>query len=133
MLENLVEQLGSDLNMKEDISLLGPQQYSLFFGDHTVEIHQLEHAILLKGNIGSCPTNSREQFLMLVMEANLFGKGTRGAAIGLNEEGKGLTLSVELNSHISYKNFKEKLEDFISVMDFWQKEALKHQEKFGMV
>lgn len=133
MLENLVEQLGSDLNMEKDISLLGPQQYSLFFDDHTVEINQLEHAVLLKGNIGACPTNSREQFLMLVMEANLFGKGTRGAVIGLNEEGKGLTLSLEFSPHISYKNFKEKLEDFISVMDFWQKEALKHQEKFGMV
>jgi hypothetical protein len=124
---NLVEQLGSDLNMKEEISLLGPQQYHLLFDNHTVEINQSEHSVLLKGNIEKCPKNNREQFLILVMEANLFGKGTRGAVIGLNEEGKELTLSLELNPHISYQAFKEKLEDFISVMDFWQKEALKHQ------
>ncbi len=60
------------------------------------------------------------------MEANLFGIGTRGAAIGLNEDGNVLTLSLELDYNSSYQEFKEKLEDFISVMDFWRKEALEH-------
>jgi hypothetical protein len=61
------------------------------------------------------------------MEANLFGRGTRGAAIGLNEEGKLLTLSLELDYNNSFKEFKENLEDFISVIDFWRTEASKHE------
>jgi hypothetical protein len=61
------------------------------------------------------------------MEANLFGMGTRGAAIGLNKEENLLTLSLELDYNSSYKDFKEKLEDFVSILDYWRKEALKHQ------
>lgn len=129
MLKELVNQLGHEFTMKEDILTLTPDHthYTLPFEDIQVEAIQLEHSYLLKGIIGDCPQENKEAFLMRVMEANLFGKGTRGAAIGLNEEGNLLTLSLELDYNSSYKDFKEKLEDFISVIDFWRKEATSHQ------
>lgn len=129
MLKELVNQLGHELSMKEDILTLTPDHthYTIPLEDIQVEAIQLEHSYLLKGIIGDCPQVNKEAFLMRIMEANLFGKGTRGAAIGLNEEGNLLTLSLELDYNSSYKDFKDRLEDFISVIDFWRKEALNHQ------
>ena len=55
------------------------------------------------------------------MMANLFGQGTKGGILGINAEGTMLTLSRTVDFAVDYKDFKEFLEDFINVMDFWQK------------
>lgn len=128
MLEKLIGQLSQELAMEDLISLTEDHHYHLpFENDIEIEAVELEKGVLLKGVIGERPEQNADAFLLRTMEANLFGIGTRGAAIGLKEEGKVLTLSLELDYNSSYKDFKEKLEDFISVLDFWRKEALKHQ------
>lgn len=129
MLESLLKQLGQELDMEDLISSPEDRHYLLPFVDNLdVEVVELENNYyLLKGIIGPRPQENGEAFLLRVMEANLFGTGTRGAAIGLKEDEKLLTLSMQLEYNSSYKNFKEKLEDFISVLDFWRKEALKHE------
>lgn len=128
MLEKLIHQLGRDLFMEDLITSTEKDHYFLpFDNDIEVEAIQLDKNYLLKGVIGEYPQQNTEAFFLKTMEANLFGMGTRGAVIGLNEEGKLLTLSLELDYNSSFKEFKEKLEDFISVIDFWKKEALKHE------
>jgi hypothetical protein len=128
MLEKLIGQLGQELAMEDLITSPAARHYLLLFDDEIkVEAIELEKTYLLKGVIGECPKQNLEAFLLKTMEANLFGMGTRGAAIGLNEDGKVLTLSLELDYNSSYKDFKEKLEDFINVIDFWRQESLKHQ------
>lgn len=127
MLEKLIDQLSQELAM-EAIIPSEDHHYRLPFDNNLeVEAIELEKGFLLKGVIGNRPQQNAESFLLKAMEANLFGIGTRGASIGLNEDGKILTLSLEVDYNSSYKEFKEKLEDFISVMDFWREEASKHQ------
>lgn len=128
MLEKLIHQLGNELAMENAIISTEDRHYRLPF-DNGIEVDAIEidKSILLKGLIGECPQQNAEAFLLKTMEANLFGMGTRGAVIGLNENGKLLTLSLELDYNQSYKDFKEKLEDFISVIDFWRNEARNHQ------
>lgn len=128
MLEKLVAQLSKELSMEDLVTSSESQHYTLPFDEGVqVEAIELENSYWLKSKIGPAPENNAEAFLLKVMEANLFGMGTRGAAIGLNEEGKVLTLSLQLDYNSSFKEFKEKLEDFVSVLDFWRKEALKHE------
>ncbi len=128
MLEKLIGQLGQELAIEKQITSTEEHHYHLPLDeDIEVEAIEFEKSFLLKGIIGERPKQNAESFLLKAMEANLFGIGTRGAAIGLNEDGKLLTLSLELDYNSSYKDFKEKLEDFISVMDYWRKEALNHQ------
>lgn len=128
MLNKLIFQLGKDLNMANLITTTEERHYLLpFEPDIEVEAIQLEKSHLLKSIIGPCPQQNTDAFLLKMMKANLFGMGTRGGAIGLHEEGKLLTLSIELDYNCSFKDFKEKLEDFISVIDFWRQEALKHE------
>ena len=128
MLDTLIGQLAKDLTMEEAITETEEHHYHLPFDNgNDIEAAEINKSCLLKGTIGGRPEKNAESFLLKVMEANLFGVGTRGAVIGLKEDGKQLTLSLEVDYTISYKDFKEKLEDFISVMDFWRNEALKHE------
>lgn len=128
MLKQLVDQLGRDLDMQDLITQEEKNEYILPFDENIqVEAIQRNHSILLKGTIGECPKQHPDAFLLRTIEANLFGAGTRGASIGLREEGNMLTLSLELDYNASFKDFKERLEDFVSVIAFWRNEALNHQ------
>lgn len=128
MLEKLITQLGREFSMEDLITTTEDHHFILPF-DHDIEVEaiEFEKGYLLKGVIGNCPQQNLEAFLLKTMEANLFGMGTRGAVIGLNDEGKVLTLSMELDYNSPFKEFKEKLEDFASVLDFWRNQALKHE------
>lgn len=68
-----------------------------------------------------------EAFYTQALLANLFGQGTKGAILSLSEEGRMLTLSRNIDYDVSYKEFKEILEDFINIVDFWREEALQYQ------
>lgn len=128
MLKQLIEQLGKELAMEEVITETEEHHYLLPIESGTeIEAFEENQSCLLKGTLGERPQQNADSFLLKIMEANLFGIGTRGGVIGLKEDGKQLTLSLEVDYNTSYKDFKEKLEDFISVADFWRNEALKHE------
>ena len=128
MLKTLISQLGKEFEMTAVITEKNGDHFPLPFDNGiVVEASDMKHSNLLKGVIGKRPEKDSEAFLIKIMEANLFGIGNRGGVIGLKEDGKQLTLSFELDRNIPYKDFKEKLEDFISVMSFWQNESLKHE------
>jgi Tir chaperone protein (CesT) family len=126
MLENWIKQLGQELDITDLITQTEPLHYVIPLNNYQIRAIPSNQSYLLKGEIGNCPEQNTESFLLKLMEANLFGRGTRGSIIGLNESGKLLTLTYQLDYNRSYKEFKEKLEDFISVLDFWKQEILKH-------
>lgn len=128
MLDNFVKQLGEDLKMSQHISSLETGQYKVTF-DEDLEVilsRTPTNAYLFKGKIGPFPKIKEEEFLQRVLEANLFGKGTYGGVIGLTEDEKVLTLSQELDYNSNYKEWKEKLEDFLNVIDYWKKETINY-------
>ena len=128
MLEKLIEQFKKDYATEGEITHSEAGVYKLpFEGGIVMQAIELEKGALLKGDIGPKPEQNTESFLLKVMESNLFGTGTRGGVIGLQEDGKHLTLALELEDRCPYKTFKEKVEDFISVLDFWRNEALRHK------
>ena len=127
MLAKLISQISNELSMEGSISFPAEKQFLLSFDDDmNIEALELEKSLLLKGKIGPCPEVNKEAFLLKALEANLFGLGTRGASIGLTPDGNLLTLCMELEYNTPYKEFKEKLEDVISVIDFWRSLAKEH-------
>lgn len=125
MLYELINQLKSDFGVSEGKASPGKKRFLLpFENDIQIEAIQTENSYLLKGIIGECPKRNPDPFLLYVMEGNLFGIGTRKASIGLTEKGNLLTLSLELDYNCSYNEFKERLIDFISVIEFWRNESL---------
>ena len=120
MLEKLMEQMGSDYAMEEKIHRTEDTHYHLTFeNDIRMEV-EAEWEAIHPSERPYWPASSAKwgAFLLKVMEANLFGMGTRGGVIGLKEDGKQLTFSIEVDYTISYKDFVERLEDFINVMIF---------------
>jgi hypothetical protein len=125
--EKMIKQLGEELEMGDLITIPEPGHYLLPFDDQIDVDVSSTPSYLFKSVIGPCPKNNAEFFLTKMLEANLFGRATRGAVLGLNEEGNLLTLSLEVDYNSTYKEFRDRLEDFISVHDFWRNEALLHR------
>jgi hypothetical protein len=71
------------------------------------------------------PKTNRDALLTSMLHGNLFGQGTRGAVLAISEDGNRLILSKIVDHATDYKEFKETLEDFINMVDYWRSEALK--------
>ena len=102
-------------------------QYLLAIGDLSVALRSLEPGIGCYSEVGKCPADGQEAFLQQMMLANLFGQGTQHAVLGLTPDGKTLTLSLEIDYNIEYKDFRDLLEDFLNAADFWRSEAGKSE------
>jgi hypothetical protein len=81
-----------------------------------------EERVLLSAHIAPLPTTRQEEVVILLMKANFLGQGTGGAAIGLEEDEKFLTLSAALTYDMNYKLFKLALEHFANFLAYWQGE-----------
>ena len=123
--DSLIAELSKELEMDDFISFSQPNRYSLTFEDDIkIDILKFESNYLFKGIISSFPQSNEEAFVLRLMEANLFGIGTKNATIGLNQENL-LTLTLEVDYNRRYLDFKNKLEEFVNVIDFWRTEAKK--------
>lgn len=129
MLEKFVDSLGKELDMRELIKTTESGQYQLPFANDVLvlALFSPEGTYQFKSSIGKNPELKPEDFYVKALEATLFGKGTRGAAIGLDEERKLLTLSLEVDYNSTYKDWKEKLEDFVNVLEYWRNELANYK------
>lgn len=73
------------------------------------------------------PKTNLEAFYTHALLGDLLGQGTHGAVVGLNDEATVLTLMREIDYNVTYKDFRDILEDFINSVDFWRAEALNHR------
>jgi len=94
-IEDFVQQL-------EERSVMKPLKFSeegvitFIFNDHfTTNIEKSidNQTLTVYGKIGELPLENQESFLTTLLQANLFGRGTKGATIGLEVGTKDLYLS----------------------------------------
>lgn len=83
-----------------------------------------EERVLLSARIAPLPATRQEEVVSFLMKANFLGQGTGGAAIGLEEDEKFLTLSMALTYDMNYKLFKLALEHFANFLAYWQEELV---------
>lgn len=101
-------------------------QYRLTFDEEqTLVLYDLNPGVVLYTELAKCPLSDQENFFTDAMLANLFGQGTNRAVLGLTPDGKSLTLSLEIDYNIEYKDFRDLLEDFLNAADVWRSEAVK--------
>lgn len=127
MLADFIPQLTQELEM-DSLEPVGPGVYNLPLEDDiNITITTLPVGFMLFGMIATLPTVNKENFFLRVLQANLFGQGTRGAVLALTEDGNVLTLSRTLEYNSNYREFKEALEDFVATVVFWREEARTHK------
>jgi len=125
MLQQFIPKLIKDLELG-NMSLASdiPGTYILPLDDLSIYMTDLpDNGFMLKCNIAPYPKEKEELFVTQAMLANLFGKGTRGAILGLNLEGTHVTLTHIFDVPAEYKDFKNTLEDFINTLDYWKEAA----------
>jgi hypothetical protein len=129
MLEKYIPSLVKDLELG-NASLAGatPGSYTLPLDeDLAVNMTDIPNGFILKSSIAPLPKTNEELFSTQLMLANLFGQGTKGASLGLSSDGNTITLTRVIDYPVTYKDFREILEDFINCVDFWHDEALNHK------
>lgn len=126
MLQNFIPRLIHELELGDmDLSSSNPGAYVFPLEEGlSITMTDLPNGFLLKAHVAPYPKVKEELFATQVMLANLFGQGTKGAILGLSLDGTFLTLTLIVDYPVEYKEFKESLEDFINVIDFWRDEAL---------
>lgn len=125
---DLIKQYASDLEIEGELEPDSPGIYTLALEDDiNVKITVLPQGFSLFAAVIACPQSNKEQFLSQALLANLFGQGTRGSVLGTTDDGNLLTLSKLVEYNVDYKDFRETLEDFVIVIDFWREQARTHK------
>lgn len=124
-LSTFLQEFLQELEIQEALPQEVPGVYTLPLGDGlTISISSLPQGFTLTSTIAPVSKGNEEHIYTQALLANLFGQGTKGAILSLTEEGRMLTLSRNIDYDVSYKEFREILEDFINTVDFWHEEAL---------
>ena len=122
MLERLANQLALDLEL-EPLKFDDQRKTEFVLTPHiTISMREFDSALYFFSPILLCPKAKREELFMSLMKANFLGQGTLGATIGLDSEEKYLTLSLTLPYDLNQRAFKESVEDFANILDFWREE-----------
>ena len=130
MLKELLQKFASDVD-KELNSIAKEQKEAMLLKlgpSLEVVLKELKPGILFSSTIGPIPKERKEELFSYLMHANVLGQGTGGAALGMSQDEKFLTLSLSIAYDINYTDFKERLEEFSNFTVYW-KEELERFEK----
>lgn len=124
MLEKYMKEYEREMGVSEPFQKPTPESYSIPFDKgFNVIITESPVGFSLFSEFNVLPKSEGEAFYLKALTGNLFGKGTRGAVLGINEKENMLTISQVIDYNIEYKDFKEIIEDFITTIDFWKNEV----------
>lgn len=126
MLKQFVDQLSTDLGLEQPLDANADGFYSLRF-ERDVDVSLREDGdggFTLRCILTDLPENEREEYMRQLMAANLFGRETGGATLGISKDGKKLMLVDFLSEGLTYKEFYEKLEDFVNYADAWRADTI---------
>jgi hypothetical protein len=124
MLEKYMEQFQKELELDKPLIRPNPGSYYIPLEDSlSLTITSMAGGFHLYSELVELPKENEEVFYTKALNANLFGQGTRGSILGLNDRGNMLTISQVVDYNIEYKDFKDLVDDFINTIDFWRVEV----------
>lgn len=126
MLEEFIKQLTKDLELKEALALIDGS-CALLLDETTVTISEAQVGFQFTASLGEPPSEQIELFMSKMLRGNLFAQATSGSTLGLDETGAKMILRYYQPTKSSYRDFKDKLEDFLNTIDFWKQEVVSHR------
>jgi hypothetical protein len=130
MLQNLLTQLCTELDI-QPIPTMNEKKFIPFSMGAMIdiEIRDLEPGMSLFANIGPVSSIRREELFLELMRANYLGQATGSSRIGMSADEKFLTLSLGMPYEMSYRAFREAIEDFTNFLLYWRKEVEKYYKQ----
>jgi len=127
MLERYLKELSEDLSLPTLYNRDTENLYHIHLNPSSeILAKELENGgAFFFSKIAPCPSGpptKREDLFIHLMKANLLGQGTGGSTIGLSSDENYLTLSLALPYDMTYKGFRDSLEDFANYTDYWKTE-----------
>lgn len=123
MLETHLQKLAKELELEGSFSTQVPGVFQFPIEENlAITLNARSPGFSLSCTLGPIPREGETEFFTRLLLGNLFGQGTRGSVLGLNEEGNQLTLTQDVDYNAEYKEFRDVLEDFINSVDFWRLE-----------
>ncbi len=124
MLKRFIEQLTKDLDLEDSVSVDQAGVFSLHFEPQLdVTLKEVSDSKLcLRASLALVPKKDRAEFLERVMGANLFGKETGRAVLGMEKES--LILKQFVLDDLNYGQFRDCLEEFVNYAEAWREETV---------
>lgn len=125
-LKQYIEQLSTDMGFEQALEAKEDGSYSLRL-EPNIDVILSETstmAIQFQTTLADLPKTSTEDFLLRAMTANLFGRETGGAAVGLDAEGQKVILVDFLSEHATYPVFYARIEEFVNYAEAWALETV---------
>ncbi len=125
MLARFMEQLSSDFGFADPLAPNEDGSYSIAF-EPKIQVllaENREEMIKLDSVLTSLPKEQKDDYLLHAMSGNLFGEQTAANIVGLDGEGKNVTLSRFVYPEATYPQFKDALEEFLNYAEVWRLEA----------
>lgn len=121
MLKRFLEQLVKEMEipMPEEHA---QGEYECIFAPQ-IRVQFTEHpdtGIRLFSALAEVPNPKTEEFLHLAMAANLFGQEVGENFLGLDKDGKKVTITRFINKESQYQDFKVGLEEFLNYAETWK-------------
>lgn len=123
MLDKFMQQLAKELAIEGNFSTDVIGTYLFPVDEETsIAIKEIPRGFSMSCILPESPITNEEEAYTHALHANLYSQGTKGSILGLDSEGKRLTLSRSIDYNIDYKEFKDLLEDFLNSVDLWSGE-----------
>lgn len=126
-LRDFMERLLDDVGVpKKELKKPKPEVFMIEVDPETrITISNVEEGFFFHGTVAPPPSDNREVLFEELLEGNLFAKGTFGSTMGLTEDSQMLTLTEMVSPEVSYDEFRDKFEDFLNTVKYWQSFAKK--------
>ncbi len=119
MVEEHIAQLVKELELPQKLPQEADGVWRIPLDDDSVIVTDLNPGVYLYTSLVDLPSGPQEELMVLLSTCNLFGQRTDGAVIGLEENGRRLSLSLAIAEDLDFDGFRNHLEDFINQKDFW--------------
>lgn len=132
MIDKFMKQLAKEMEIADGFETQMPGVFAIPLDeDITIMVTSLPVGFTVSCVFGECPKTKTGEFYTHALRANLLGKGTDGAVLGLDEEGKRLKLTLDVDYSVDYNEFHDMIEDFMNSVDFWAEEAQSYVSEQG--
>ncbi len=124
-LQQFIDQLSTDMGYEQPLESNDDGSYSLRL-EPDLDINVKENAddsITMSSSLAQLPSHNSEEFLLKAMIANLLGRETGRAALGIDPEGKQVVLVDFIIDVQGYRAFRERLEEFANYAEAWRQET----------
>lgn len=124
MMNQYMEKLTKELELPAEAAQDIAGKYILPMDEESIiSVFDVPPGFGLQATVCKVPEANLESYYQHVLHGNLLGQGTADAILGISDDGKNLTLSLDIDYAVSYNDFRDIIEEFFNTVEYWREET----------